>query len=1488
MDFLSNISKNERWVIDGNAVVRRAKESIRENEIGEEAELPEVLFKMASIISKTPCKTAAEARELYRLKDRVSERSQGYVSHLKMRNFSSYILKRHMVVDAKKTVESAIDAKLTALFLGAETASHLSVADQHRLANKLYQALTSTRGWSSSFERSYLLPYLSTKEKIAEWCVTMAEQGYEGAQKRLDSLLREGNLEAIQALQSRANQIQLRLDDPALTPSARALEAFSFQSFIQKFVPEPPDKPPPIVEALQAWSLILLRQAKALLSPRVSDGRQAAAAKGRASPVPMVAKSIKDPQGLRAANVSANPVIIVRSSHTSERPGGVLKGGGGRVEAQEALIEGASSFFMPDFTVPGMRMGVLSPSRFGFSPLTQEEQTHAILFNPQMAPEMLEGLERQIRENDDLSYLALLTAKADLQTWERRKNLDASRPPPVFGYFIPQFADKGEEAIFREFEQTKWRYRTRAGAVKENVSFQELLRTCWAWSPEEREEAYVYPMGMYLPKKLTDHVQLQNILKHWTFIPAQLQEVTPADSGYPVTVNNWKDWQTYFRTGGGKRIAADEATEDIIGFIANRGQKLKKAWERVKDAVDIRYRSDDKEGTPVKQLSFEELAELYVNDRLDPTAQIFRESIASHLHDGTDFGLALRFCKEGGSGHFPICAYLVPEISTPEERTAYDDAKGREWVVEGSSDRMSFADLFTKIDTKQLQTSARVRWVTRAADNREETGDFKAVTDRPWLVTALDVELRKRTFPVAQKFTWEIEVSPGKVKRVSFKTLHRQFALGKLQPSTRVRIVTDPPQLFEMISTRYGLMAALSVAFKPVLAETRRSFPEGYVAKPFIPNMLLVHQLREPGSAVLCDRIMDKLDAHSQLKAILSLDLQLMDLHGGNLGVTPKSVDAFAGFEDLRFSYQFTDGRQMIERRNSPLLQLRHDYLSGNIDWKTEIDIQTEGRPSLKRPLSGHQLLMQALELEDSPRFSYRDKDGHDMSDCTLEELRYDYLSGNIEGQTEITIQTKRGPSRQEPLSGNPLLMRALDCEWELQFFDTDLCLVETNAFIPHHDVLDLPLRSTLLGMAWRDRPLSNETLSVLKTWDTWPLVSWMRGEDSSLRKRLDFEAQMVFDECWTKFHMTSKRDNIRELQGEFAKALAQDRKSPVWVCLQRELGGRPKLTWTSKEAVQRREDIALRLAPRASELQIEAYQQRISARIAYIARYEELLASPIEHMSLSQAKTTLEEHLNGFGSVLTYFQRLEVQNILDQYSDQRSDGENGQVIQRAYNKLKKMTEPTWYNISKAEYPLLGDVIALQRLRLEDDYRKKNQPKTAAELDKLAGEQVGHYDENWSIRAAVEWGLQQSGDVKLLAMTLKDIPDLIPPPPAVLAQPPPVPQPPVAPIPMVLGSSRDAPIGQPSSPPSSHPLPNMGANSQEVNIPSTQRSMPPTPPGEVSPEQPIEPGEQTPPVAPQPRVAPVVPMLEGSSGSDPFGRSEISPEQPIQRDDETS
>jgi LysM repeat protein len=621
-----------------------------------------------------------------------------------------------------------------------------------------------------------------------------------------------------------------------------------------------------------------------------------------------------------------------------------------------------------------------------------------------------------------------------------------------------------------------------------------------------------------------------------------------------------------------------------------------------------------------------------------------------------------------------------------------------------------------------------------------------------YLCPKLNNPEEKAAYEQCEKFKWSYTNEEGDKVQTDFKTAHSLILQG--QPLHGLEAVTVTSS--DVAPTVDDLMIALNVQWKVVTPELMQIEGEsvapltGVQAKPFISEMLLMKDLDAP----IREAILERLTPDAEFNAILTGEFQLLDLHGGNLGVAPEPNEAYERFKNIKFT---TPGLGEGEKNFNKLIS---EYLEGKILPETVIEFN-EGDELIQLPLQDLPDLQNALDVRwkfvifdtdmsmtenNALQIQTRRNRNFDETVFVVGEfekdfysLINDYYNGTLSPDTVIEFE-EEGVLVQRPLKDLPDLEKAFQ--------------------EPEREYL-IPLRSVLLETAWKYRPLSDEVVQRLIDSDERDrrVEHWVKREDAPIYKRLSKDVKESIQQqvapYIAKYDLSSRRGayeetTVKSLQKEFVSELSHVdtpelnafwyeiesdlssvivRQNDTWETIARrhhqsveELfalnpgGLQPgqkarisyDLTTSSPEAAQRRASIAAQLFPRMTHRQEEALFERQHSRSEYLSSYQTLAQSTLEGEELiAQMKEFVQKPETPLNSRM----KKQLFEMLDKEQKLFEDPSELLVVKQT---LCEWCRPSYFNMMKAMYPLLADAYELNQLHYDND-------------DAAAGEAIGFY-----------------------------------------------------------------------------------------------------------------------------------------------------------------
>lgn len=599
----------------------------------------------------------------------------------------------------------------------------------------------------------------------------------------------------------------------------------------------------------------------------------------------------------------------------------------------------------------------------------------------------------------------------------------------------------------------------------------------------------------------------------------------------------------------------------------------------------------------------------------------------------------------------------------------------------------------------------------------------------------------KAAYEQCEKFRWSYTNEEGDRVETNFKTVHSLILQGQQLPG--LAAITIPSD--DVAPTDEQLLIALNVKWKVVSPELMQIEGEsvapltGVQAKPFISEMLLMKDLNEH----LREAVLERLTPDAQFNAILTGEFQLLDLHGGNLGVAPEPNEAYEYFKDIKFT---TPGLGEGEKSFNTLIC---EYLEGKILPDTLIAFN-EGDQLVQLPLRDLPDLQNALDVH--WKFVIFDTDlslteNNALQILTRRNHTYDstkFLIGGVE-EDFYSLWNEFDQGRLLP---ETLITFERGGVWVQQFLrdlpDLQLALQPPDEYL-------IPLRSVLLETAWKDTPLSDEVVQRLIDSEARDhrVEHWIKREDAPIYKRLSKDVGVSIKQQiaprLAKYDLSSRRKDhkettVKSLQEEFVKEISRVdtpqfvafwyeiendlstvivRQNDTWETIARRYqqnvedlfalnpgGLQPgqkvrisyDLTTSSPEAERRRSAIAAQLFPRVTQRQQAALFARQHSRTEYLRSYQALSQSSLEGAELiAEIKEFVQKPETPLNS------RIKKQLVEMLVSEESSFLIRPDELLVAKETLCAWCRPSYFNMMKAMYPLLADAYELYQHHYKND-----------------------------------------------------------------------------------------------------------------------------------------------------------------------------------------
>lgn len=594
-----------------------------------------------------------------------------------------------------------------------------------------------------------------------------------------------------------------------------------------------------------------------------------------------------------------------------------------------------------------------------------------------------------------------------------------------------------------------------------------------------------------------------------------------------------------------------------------------------------------------------------------------------------------------------------------------------------------------------------------------ETPFFKALNYFPtqddsqqkfYLAPDLSNPTVRAAYEHCEKCMWSYTDAAGENRVVNFKTLQTWF-LQKTPMNDIQPVSTDAVQDFPTIEER---QIALNVPWKTVSTELMQFedvslFPLTNVqAKPFVSDMTLMKDFR--------NALLARLTPEDEFKAILTGELQFLDLHHGNLGIAPEPTVEYERFKDAVFILD-SDEEQEFAFNN-----LVFSYLKGNITPDTLIRFE-EGGKRIEKPLSELPELQKALDGR--WQLVIFDTDLSLSEDNRLQLQTRKNIEEHLIPYRSVLLETSW---KDQPLSEETIqhLMDSTERDARVEQW-----IKKSDAPIYKH--LSPSVRQDIEQLL---EPLINKhTLSELHK----------NGEDAtvkSLGQKFAIELSNFnnrqYSNLWEKLEqdlsvvLVLPNDTWESIAKRHHQNVAELRQlNPTPLTTGQKVKINFDLTSQSRDAVIKRLSIASQLFPRMTSRQQNALLERQHRRRDYLNNYQNLSRMTLEGEKLwnkigdslqnpeipitpqkrdellNQLKREQGEEL--FNLMINFLRKPETPLTSIRRKDLLREMERDKDAlladpQRLLDLKKTICEecrPTYFNLMKAMYPLLADAYAL-------------------------------------------------------------------------------------------------------------------------------------------------------------------------------------------------
>jgi len=530
----------------------------------------------------------------------------------------------------------------------------------------------------------------------------------------------------------------------------------------------------------------------------------------------------------------------------------------------------------------------------------------------------------------------------------------------------------------------------------------------------------------------------------------------------------------------------------------------------------------------------------------------------------------------------------------------------------------------------------------------------------------------KKAYEYCEQFKWSYIDSINNKRETDFKTLHANH-LKNLKMSS----ITCIPDKDGKTAAEEDFNKAITVNWKALVPELMKiektgAFPVRNVqAKPYISDMLLMSNLDPAQREILLNR----LTPASEFHAILTGEIQLLDMHSKNLGIAPEPNAAYERFKKLKFTTSLDPSKE------ENLAQLMLAYAEGKIPLDSFITFN-EGGSIISKPLKDLPDLLEVfkgkwklvifdtdLSLSEDNRLSLQTSSGvpghliplrsvlleTDWKNKPLSKETIDRLLASDERDLRVRnwvqkedaqIYKQLSPNVREGIKKEiaPIIKQYTLSEPRKNHQTATIKQLQ-NHFVRHFSHID-PLKTLKI---WKkiENDLSNVTVYPN---DTWESIAKRHRQHVDALKHMNPEGLKVGEKVKIDFDLTS----------------------------------------FSFEAVRKRAKIASQLFPRITARQQDALMERQTRRKDYLNNYMALSESKFKGEELF---TQMERFILNPTSPFTSIRRDELFAQLNK--EKKFMLANPRKMGGFKQMLCQQCQPTYFNLMKSMYPLLADAYAL-------------------------------------------------------------------------------------------------------------------------------------------------------------------------------------------------
>lgn len=543
----------------------------------------------------------------------------------------------------------------------------------------------------------------------------------------------------------------------------------------------------------------------------------------------------------------------------------------------------------------------------------------------------------------------------------------------------------------------------------------------------------------------------------------------------------------------------------------------------------------------------------------------------------------------------------------------------------------------------------------------------------PYFVPNLDDPSHRSAFEKCEQWLY-FDRATGNEQFFTFKQLHELVLTNKMNPNDVAPVVKTMADGSEITSPSLEeLNIALNVPWKLVTPDiiTKEGEVLGSVqAKPFIKDMILMKTAKDQPDF---NTMMEHLTPDAEFNAVLTGELQFLDMFDRNLGIGPVSNAEYEKFKNVTFRI----GNNPKEYSISELANL---YLAKKINDDTTIVYE-----DVRQPLRNLDELKKALNI--SYKFYIFDTDLSFGEDNELQQISFRNEIGHHIPLRSCLLGI---PFQNQPLS-KECIEKLMNSE------ETDLRLQE---WLKRSDA---PILKRLTLKAKKE--LQEKLIPIQEKYSLSMARKFKEGNLEELNSSFSEEIVQInrYQEIWQLLEMRTilPEDTLEKIAKRNKTTIEElTRLNPS---LSDPLNPGDKIRVTDElssdtvDALEKRRRIAPQLFPRATIRQQNALKERQMRRTTYLKNYE----------ALNKEFNNLEELQVQFGNFIkengvTPLNSLRIEEYIKNFNAIFTSDQPPQEKLKLLNALCKVliqeVQPTYFNLMKVMYPLLADSYELDRL----------------------------------------------------------------------------------------------------------------------------------------------------------------------------------------------